>query len=298
MRTRRTLLFLLLATTATVSLTALIHIAVTPTADAEGDEKPEARLLLKCPASEVVDVLKALQGREVQLWDLDTMKRVYTPVSADKIPGLPDAHKLMLELLTTLEALKTKDGQPLVRVTEMAIQPRRAMVKITTADGRHFDSARKALAGNAYVKARGAMGPDSGAMQSLPDGRFRQSFSFRLKDEAPPGAPKRPAVQTISMMDIETAVLSSNMKMIYASAVSEDPHPSRGHRTISREFTFAAATLTQLKALVHNLSQGPAGLTVYELRWKLAPDKLQSGHPFDRIQKPVIRVGGRASLSR
>ena len=293
MRTRRTLLFLLLATTATISLTALIHIAVTPTAEA--DEPEETQLLVKCPPRQVAAVRKALAGLEVQIYDLKTMRRVPPYLEPADVPALPDAERLMREIIATVEGVKSKDGVPLLRVTSMTIQERRAGVRVQAEDKTAFDRVSEALAANAHLKGRKAK-IEHGALQGLPDGRYQYNLSIKLSTEAAEGRPTGAGATTVPLRLVAEAELETRMKNVYASPIMDDPHLDKGYRTLAREFIYGPATLSQFKSLVANLAKSNV-FTVWELRWKVAPAKEQTGDTQDRIGKSVVRIATRAPIA-
>jgi len=101
----------------------------------------------------------------------------------------------------------------------------------------------------------------------------------------------------ISVKRMERAEMGVNMKNIYASPEQDDPHPSKGYRTRSREFTYGPCNLEQFTKLIWNIER-IGRYRVYELRWKLADKKVNALAPFNRISKPVIRVGYRQPLTR
>ena len=101
----------------------------------------------------------------------------------------------------------------------------------------------------------------------------------------------------ISLKRMERAEMSVNMKNVYASPEQDDPHPNKGYRTRSREFTYGPCNLDQFTKLVWNIENG-GRLRVYELRWRLADKKVNVQRPLYKISKPVIRVGYRQPLTR
>ena len=297
MRIRRTLLVLGICTLATAGLSGLLHLTVSP-AEADGEERKEVRLLLKCDASDVDAVLKALKGQPVEVYDLDTMKRRTVPVSADRVPHLPDAARLMESLITALQAVKDPHGVSLVKMEDMVIQPRRAMVTISASSQALLDQGTKALAKDKLLKERGAQ-ESLGAIQTMPGGGYRTKISYKLDERAARSAKRPPATSSIPMVQIQNAGLAANMKFVYAGPVRTDPNRAAGYTTRSREYTYAPARLDQFRKLLTALThaQGkPNGLIVHELRWKLADPKQQTGHPFDRIRKSTVMVGFRTPL--
>ena len=101
----------------------------------------------------------------------------------------------------------------------------------------------------------------------------------------------------ISVKRMERAEMSVAMKNIYASPEQDDPNQSKGYRTRSREFTYGPCNLDQFTKLVWNIENW-GRYRVYELRWKLADKNENSQPPYNRITKPVIRVGYRQPLTR
>jgi hypothetical protein len=101
----------------------------------------------------------------------------------------------------------------------------------------------------------------------------------------------------ISVKRMERAEMSVNMKNVYASREQDDRHPNKGYRTRSREFSYGPCNLDQLAKLVWNI-ENLGRYRVYEIRWKLADENENSSPPFNKVNKPVIRVGVRLPMTR
>ena len=101
----------------------------------------------------------------------------------------------------------------------------------------------------------------------------------------------------ISLKAMERAEREVNMTNSYASREDDDRAPNKGYRTRSREFSYGDSTLEQLTKLVWNI-ENLGRYRVYEIRWKLADERVNSQPPFNRVKKPVIRVGVRLPLTK
>lgn len=87
------------------------------------------------------------------------------------------------------------------------------------------------------------------------------------------------------------------MNQTNAGPENDDPNRGKGYRTRYREFTYAECSLEQLTKLIWNIESW-GRYRVFELRWKLLDRKSNSEPPFNRVRKPVIKVGFRQPLMR
>ncbi len=114
-------------------------------------------------------------------------------------------------------------------------------------------------------------------------------YKQSVGDDADSGA-------SISEARMRDAALRAQVKQAYASTDRDDPNRAKGYRTRSREFHYDPTTLDRLNELVMVIEL-MGRYRVYEMRWKLEEGKENSEPPFNRINKPVIRVGFRQPLS-
>lgn len=259
----------------------------------EADEEQGARLLLKCAEAEVPQLLRLLEGRAVQVWDLKTMRQLPTAPAPREMPALRDATRLMGNIFSLVEALgpESSGGHPVI--TQMGIQTKRARFKISYQDSATPHTVRKALLGHPWMQAN-VEEVSPGSVQPIPDGRFETSFVLRLKAGEVRAVPHE-ATSLISLPAVEKATLAANMQFMYASRMLQDRSAKGGYGTSSREYTFNPSTLTQLRTLLQGLSARPEQAVVYELRWKRADEKVRAEKP-DAIGKAVVRVGVRTGL--
>lgn len=114
---------------------------------------------------------------------------------------------------------------------------------------------------------------------------FEQSSGGGSSDEG---------ISSVRMKEAEFAV---QLEHNYAGPVNKEPNRGKGYLTTSREFTFNNATLEQLVKLVWNIESW-GRYRVFEVRWRLTDKKENSEPPFNRISKPVIKVGFRTPITR
>ena len=105
------------------------------------------------------------------------------------------------------------------------------------------------------------------------------------------------ASEGISTSRMKEAEFAVQLEHTYAGPENKEPNRGKGYETTSREFTFGDATLEQLVKLIWNIESW-GRYRVFEVRWKLAEKKENSEPPFNRITKPVIKVGFRTPLTR
>jgi hypothetical protein len=101
----------------------------------------------------------------------------------------------------------------------------------------------------------------------------------------------------ISTTKMKAAEFQVHMEHSYASPENDTPNRGKGFRTRSREFTYNPATLDQLTRLIWNIEKN-GRYRVFELRWKLADKKTNSEPPYNRVTKPVLKVGFRQPLTK
>lgn len=265
----------------------------------EADEAGEARLLLKCPQSEVPQLLQLLhghvgQGNKVEVWDLKTMRPLSVAPAEKGAPALGDATRLMGNIFSLVDALGPESSGRPALISEMTVQSRRAVFRLLFHDVATSDKVRKALMGHPWMREH-VQEVAPGALQRLKQGGFKMSFALRLKQAEPGAVPTEP-VPFLEATALEKASLAANMQMVYASALARDPNPQGGFETRSREFTFSPSTLTQFRTLLQGLAALHDQAVVYELRWKLADEKVRAEQP-DAIGKSVVRVGMRSGLA-
>ena len=68
-----------------------------------------------------------------------------------------------------------------------------------------------------------------------------------------------------------------------------------GFETISRQVTYEKTTLRNLARLIYNL-EGRPPLKVFDIRWQILESGEQEAKPFDRIGRPVLKIGIRRPL--
>lgn len=120
--------------------------------------------------------------------------------------------------------------------------------------------------------------------------KFVQGFKKSVGDQASGG-------EGISTTKMEQAAFAVNMKQRQAGPENDDPNRGKGFRTRYREFTYEECSLEQLTKLIWNIESW-GRYRVFELRWKLLDRKANSEPPFNRLRKPVIKVGYRQPLTR
>ncbi|MDJ0520887.1 MAG: pilus assembly protein PilM [Planctomycetota bacterium] len=101
------------------------------------------------------------------------------------IPQLPSAVKCMYEIYTALSAVPREQLGTFFQIQEMIIQERRATVKIVVDNRTVFDTVRRLFSQSPYFKDRAADPTkvvEPGAEQTV-EGRFRQNFTFKFRDE-------------------------------------------------------------------------------------------------------------------
>jgi hypothetical protein len=133
-----------------------------------------------------------------------------------------------------------------------------------------------------------------GRPNSLPDlavdiQKLVQGFKKSMGDEGVA------STEGISQKRMKAAAFAVNMTQTYAGPEQDDPNRGKRWRTLSREFTYGPATLEQLTKLIWNIESW-GRYRVFELRWKLAPEKENPYPPGHRVSKPVIKVGYREHL--
>jgi hypothetical protein len=120
--------------------------------------------------------------------------------------------------------------------------------------------------------------------------KFVQGFKNSIGDQAAGG-------EGISTTKMEQAAFAVNMKQRNAGPENDDPNRGKGFRTRYREFTYEECSLEQLTKLIWNIESW-GRYRVFELRWHLEEGKENSEPPFNRLRKPVIKVGYRQPLTR
>jgi len=293
----------LLGTLLLVSLVggALVWRSGAGTRSVEASEKQGSRLLVKCSAEQVEDVIARLRGLDVKVWDLETMRPLPlvaptpTPLTPAEIPRLRDAEKLMEDILSTVGALGTEPSGAPITIVGMVIQERRATFKVVFREIATSDRIRRAVQQSSWFKANGTQ-LQTGALQRLVGGGMRTSFTVMRSGAGAGSILPSSAGLDISTTDVQRASHKLRMQMMYASPTQDTPNRKMGYRTASREFTYDAATLPRFRKLVHELSILPSKLTVYELRWKLLDQKARVDQP-DAIGKSVLKVGVRTPLA-
>lgn len=264
----------------------------------EAGDKYDTRLLVKCSAAQVEQVIGRLHGLDLELWDMESMRRLPTPVAApptpEQVPALADAVEMMTQLLKLVESLNGEaDAEP-ITVTEMSIQERRANLKVEYQKVGSEDRLRAAMEKSPWFKTH-VVQVMTGRVMRQKSGEIRTAFT--LMRGSTPGDKVRPsgASLDVPIAGVQRAALTARMSMMYASAMRDDPNRKMGYRTVSREFTYDAATVAQFKTLLHGLSKLPSQPTIFELRWKLAGKKDRADQA-DAIGKSVVRIGVRAPL--
>jgi hypothetical protein len=206
----------------------------------------------------------------------------------------------MQEILLAVQRLGGDVSPAVMQVEEMAVQPRRAMARVTAADPAAFDRLRRALAANGYLRSRAADPQrlvEPGAQQRLRDGRYRQAFSLRFDEHAGSEvAPAASAATSIEMGVVRRLLEGTGMLAQYAGPEQDDPNRARGYRTIAREFTFAPTTLDRLLRFLARVGGEEAGYTVVEVRWKRASPTAESADERQLLSKPVVKLAVRRAL--
>lgn len=261
-------------------------------------------LLVKCDRRKVPSVVRSLTALGAQVYDLESLGRLDVPpppatsTSTARL-ALPDAGRCMTEIYKALSSVDRKKLGSYFLIEEMIVQERRAIVRIVVDDSTVFDEVRRLFAASPYFRAR-AQDPqrmvELGAMQTLPGGRKRQSFQFRfaLGGLEPPTAGSHAG--EISLRTVKELTAEAGLHVTYAGPEQDDPNRGKGFRTISREFTFAPCRLAQLTSFLTGVTASPAGMTMIELRWKLADPKERK--PADLVKKPVVKLAIRLPLER
>ncbi len=101
---------------------------------------------------------------------------------------------------------------------------------------------------------------------------------------------------SISTTVVDRAATKANMTGLGAGSERRDPNLSKGYETISRDFTYKPADLERLIKLMYNIEV--RRYRVYDVRWQLAEEKLQTPAPKNKIIKSVIKVGFRKPLAK
>jgi len=120
--------------------------------------------------------------------------------------------------------------------------------------------------------------------------KFVQGFQKSMGDGKSGGS-------SISTTKMKQAEFKVHMEHSYASPENDVPNRGKGYRTRSREFTYNPASLDQLTKLIWNI-EALGRYRVFELRWKLGDKRTNSEAPFNRVTKPVIKVGFRQPITK
>lgn len=102
------------------------------------------------------------------------------------IPQLYSAMKVMFEIYKALSSVPRERLGTFFQLNEMAIQERRASIYIIVDDRRVFDEVRRLLSLSPYFKER-SFDPtnivEAGSETTLPDGKMRQIFQLRFRED-------------------------------------------------------------------------------------------------------------------
>ena len=103
-----------------------------------GEADGSKRLLVRCREQTAQRIALSVRREGGQVWDLETMRPLERPSIASRGPAVPPA-----EALHVWVAIDTAlDGIP-VKVTEMTVQERRAVIAVLASDQAGLDAAAR-----------------------------------------------------------------------------------------------------------------------------------------------------------
>jgi hypothetical protein len=220
---------------AAVAVAATVSGVLAPRTTRAGEDG-RVRLLVACDRDVLPDLLREIRARHAQAWDLESMT-LLTPAEAE--PAAPEAREvarpadglgLMKRLLAAVDGLHATAACADLRVEELAVQQRRALLSCTASDPACFDAVRRALAEDAHLASRARVADrlvELGAQQRLPDGRWKQGFSLALREDEERGTQPASTATSIPTALVQRAGLAVRVQLLYASAERVDPDRAR-----------------------------------------------------------------------
>ncbi|MFV1959253.1 MAG: hypothetical protein ACC662_07555 [Planctomycetota bacterium] len=264
-----------------------------PSAGADAAPLQQSTLIVKCATQDVPQVLKALSGLPVEVYDVETMGRLWVGAPDARPAPLGDAAALASEVVAVVTAAAGDEGAPKVVLEKLQVKANRIDLGLRVANLALLERVRSTLAGSATLMQRTGGTPKVTWGASRPDGDW-----WRTRVLVPLQPPTGAAVVHDGVLPgfrierINEAGIRARARLIYASA--ERSREVRGAVALSQTFEFEADSLEGLLALLEHLPElTEATVTEAAFAWRKGTGAGQQD-PRLRAQLTLARWATRA----
>ena len=157
-----------------------------------------------------------------------------------------------------------------------------------------YETANARAEGLLTGKGMGRTTTSTGTPVVIPDLAYQvEQFVATYRDAAKEG-PIGPGIPATMMAKLETEVGVEEERAL--REITEEKR-DRGYKTTTQQFDFKPTNLQRLLALAYNI-EGRGRYRVSDIRWQLADPRDNSEPPFNKINKPSIKVSVRTAIPK